>query len=246
MEDGLFKLSIEDEYSKERDVEMGDILTFQMIDLPHTFDAKVVNLREVKWNTFQPNFWIILEPKALQTFPKVFLSSISGIDEKDKVDLQSAIVRNFPDVSLIDVVKIIEEVLTIVEQIGLLVKIMALFSIVLGLFILFSIVHHQATTRWREINLLKVLGLSFFQIRNIVMIEYALLGAFSTAIGALLGIVLSFVISVSFFENNFTLAVYTVVLLCLSICIATVIICLIASQKTLMQPTNKLLKESAI
>lgn len=246
VDEGLFKLSIEEGYSQERDVHLGDILTFQMIDLPHTFDAKVVNLREVKWNTFQPNFWIILEPNALQTFPKVFLSSISRVDEKEKVALQSAIVRNFPDVSLIDVVKIIEEVLGIAQQIGVLVKVMALFSIVLGLFILFSIVHHQATTRWKEINLLKVLGLSFAQIRNIVMIEYAILAAFSTMVGALLGIVLSFAISFFFFENNFTLAGYSIILLCLSICVATVVICLLASQKTLMQPTNKLLKESAI
>ena len=243
---GKFKLSVEDGYAQERNVSIGDTLLFQGLDLPNSIEAEVVNIREVKWNQFQPNFWLILEPSAVENVPKMYLASISSVPDNDKQTLQSDINARYPNVSLLDVKAVIEEVLNLVNQVGILVKVMAVFSIILGLFILFSIVHHQSRSKWKEINMLKVLGLNFQSIRKLVAIEYLILGSYSIIMGMLLGIVYSFVISTAFFEGSFTLGIWEQVIMLTVLIISIQWICLFAIRKPLSMPANSLLKENAI
>jgi putative ABC transport system permease protein len=76
----------------------------------------------------------------------------------------------------------------IIEKVSLAVRFLALFSLAMGVPVLFSAVAATRRDRLRESVLLKTLGATQAQIMRILLVEYALLGA----LGALTGMVLSF------------------------------------------------------
>src|SRR5262249_38756443 len=76
----------------------------------------------------------------------------------------------------------------IIEKVSVAVRFLAIFSLAMGIPVLFSAVAATRRDRLREGVLLKTLGATRSQIGRILLAEYALLGA----LGALTGMVLSF------------------------------------------------------
>ena len=66
----LPQLSIEERYAKRMGLKVGDIMTFDIQGLE--IEGKIRNLRKVKWNTFQPNFFILFQPGVVDDAPKTF------------------------------------------------------------------------------------------------------------------------------------------------------------------------------
>ncbi len=56
-------------------------------------------------------------------------------------------------------------------------------------------------SRQQEINLLKVLGANFSDIRKMIMIEFGLLGLLAATLGSILSLIASWVISYVAFES---------------------------------------------
>ena len=75
------------------------------------------------------------------------------------------------------------------------IRVMAYLSILVGLVVLFSIARYEIQHRFWEINLLKVLGARFQDVRLIVQIEFGILGLFAAIFGVILSNGMSFVIS---------------------------------------------------
>ncbi|MDX1778274.1 MAG: FtsX-like permease family protein, partial [Thermodesulfobacteriota bacterium] len=191
------EISVEVRYAKRLGYEVGDVLGFDVQGI--AVEGRIVNLRRVKWNEFQPNFYILFQPGVLEEAPKSFLASVSGVSLEQKSLLQNGIVQQFPNVSMIDVARLVERVLQLTRQLSFALQFMAVLSIVAGLVVVFSIARHEVHTRIREINLLKVLGGSFQKIRRIFLIEFGVIGG--TA--ALCGVILSFAMSYSIAELVF-------------------------------------------
>ena len=53
-------MSVEAELAESLQLKLGDQLSFTIGGL--TRDARVTSLREVNWDSFQPNFYMIFEP----------------------------------------------------------------------------------------------------------------------------------------------------------------------------------------
>lgn len=64
------ELSLEYRFADRLGLKIGDALTFDIQGVE--LDAKVVNLRKVRWTTFTPNFFILLQPVVLDYCSKNF------------------------------------------------------------------------------------------------------------------------------------------------------------------------------
>lgn len=193
------EISVEIRYAGRLGYRLGDILHFDVQGVEVA--GKIVNLRRVKWNTFQPNFYIQFQPGVLEDAPKSFLASVSEISAEQKQHLQNGIVDLFPNISMLDVTRVVERFLQLAGQLSLALQFMAVLSIVAGLVVVFSIARNEAQTRIREINLLKVLGGSFQKIRNIFLVEFGVVGGSSAFCGVILSFVVSYVIGKVVFES---------------------------------------------
>ena len=155
----------------------------------------------MKWNSFQPNFFILFQTGVLEDAPATFLASLGGLDKTRRLQLQNQIVKEFPNVSVIDVTRTVKRVLNISDQMVLALRLMAYLSILAGLVVVFSIARHEVEGRLWELNLLKVLGARFQDIQKMIQIEFAIMGIFAGFFGVAVSLAISYGLAWWFFEN---------------------------------------------
>lgn len=184
------ELSVEIRYAERIGLGLGDRLVFdvQGVEIPGT----IVNFRSVKWNSFQPNFFITFQPGHLEEAPKIWLLSVPPLPEEKKDDLQNGLVSRFPNVSIIDISRVIRKVMELTDQMTAALTGMALLSVLVGLFVLFTVLMSEARARIVEWNLYKVLGAGRDEILRLFLIESALVSFLSVALGSLLGTALGY------------------------------------------------------
>ena len=193
------EISLEVRYAERMGFKLGDLLTFNVQEV--LVEAIVINLRRVQWNSFQPNFFILFQPGVLEDAPGTFVGSIGGLVASRRMNVQNLIVSDYPNVSVIDVTRMVGRVLEISDQMVLALRMMAYLSILAGLVVVFSIARHEVEGRLWELNLLKVLGARFSDIQKMIQIEFAVLGIFAGLFGVAVSLIMSYGISWWFFEN---------------------------------------------
>ncbi|PID34309.1 MAG: hypothetical protein CR976_00960, partial [Thiotrichales bacterium] len=66
--------SVEESVSERLEVGVGDTLTFNIAGVPFTETIK--SIREVRWDSLQPNFFVVAAPGALEDKPQTFITSL--------------------------------------------------------------------------------------------------------------------------------------------------------------------------
>jgi putative ABC transport system permease protein len=180
---------------------LGDVLNFDIQGVE--IKGKVVNLRSVKWNTFQPNFFIAFQPGFLDDAPKTWLLSVPPMQDEKKDPLQNGLVAKFSNVSIVDVSRVVQKILELSEQMSGALTAMAALSVFVGLFVLATVLSTEARTRLIEWNLYKVLGARQSQVLILFLIESLIVTLISVSLGALLGVLLSLTLMLVIFEVTF-------------------------------------------
>ena len=129
-------LSVETRFAEELELSIGDKLLFDIQGLP--LEGVVQNIRKVSWNSFQPNFFIILPPGVLNEAPMTVLGTITGLKADDKASFQKSI-EDAPNVSFVDVQEVIKKVIYVLDQLVVAVYLLAALAIISGLVVLYSI-----------------------------------------------------------------------------------------------------------
>ncbi|HUO52533.1 MAG TPA: FtsX-like permease family protein, partial [Gemmatimonadaceae bacterium] len=184
--DSLPGISVERDLAAELQVKLGDTVTWdvQGVRVP----TVVTSLRDVQWARFEPNFFVVFEPRALKDAPAIY-ALLTRLDSANaRAVLQRDAVARFPSVSTIDLSTIQDTVRGILGKVSLAVRFLALFSLATGVLVLVSAVTSARRQRVREAVLLKTLGATRAQIGRIMMAEYAALGALGSATGMVLAV----------------------------------------------------------
>ncbi|MGQ0538109.1 MAG: ABC transporter permease [Gemmatimonadaceae bacterium] len=180
------EVSLEHEIAADLRVSLGDTLRWDVQGIG--IETIVTSLRGVNWNRFEPNFFAVFEPAALEMAPQTFVLLANVADERSGALLQRDAVRRYPNVSIVDLTLIRRTVAEIAERATTAIRFLAVFSLAMGIPVLFSAVAATRRERLREGVLLKTLGATRQQIARIMFAEYALLGL----LGSLTGMLLSF------------------------------------------------------
>ena len=197
--DAVIEISMDENFARRYEFKVGDTIVFDVLGVPLTTIVK--NLRKVQWNSFQPNFFILVQTGVLEDAPKSFLGSISQIKDAEKATLRRELVKAFPNVSLIDVKMVVQRIIKLADQVVIAMLFMAVLSLLAGLAVIYAIARTEAHNRLWEINLLKVLGSKAGHIRTMLSIEFGLLSFTAALIGGLVSIVFTWVLSYQLFQN---------------------------------------------
>lgn len=179
-------ISVEERFAERLGVKMGDVLAFDVQGV-EVF-GKVSSLRRVRWTSFQPNFFVQFPDGVLNEAPQVYLASVPPLTDAAKAAFQLGVVRQFQNVSMIDVDRTLEKLLSVVDLISLVLNAMAVLSILVGFFVLASILADQLSRRERDVVLLKLLGADFSVIRKTLILEYWILSLSGGLVGAMFGV----------------------------------------------------------
>lgn len=238
--DELPGISIEENFATRMGLQIGDTLSFDVQSVAIT--GKIVNTRKIDWNSFQPNFFISFQPGVLDLAPKTFVAAVSNVSEEDRLAVQNDIVNQLPNISVINVQQIVARIMDITEQVSWAIKVMAYLAIFAGLVVLFSIARYEVKSRFWEINLLKILGADFKDVRNIVQIEFGILGFFAAFSGVCLSLLMSYSISWFIFDSLWSFSWLMTSFSIIAISLLSVLTALVATLSVLKQKPLELLR----
>jgi len=179
------ELSLEIDFAERLGVGLGDRLGFDVQGVP--VEGRVVSLREVRWQSFQPNFFVVFQPGVLEAAPAVYLASVPALPPQARESLQASIQVAFPNVSSIDVTQAVRRLEGLVGQLQWALSGAAWLSLGVGWLLVVALARDAARARRWETNLLKVLGAEPRDIRRALDLEFAALGTLAALCGAGLG-----------------------------------------------------------
>jgi putative ABC transport system permease protein len=191
-------ISIEKRWSQRMNIDLGDKLTFDVQGVP--FDGVVHNIKEVKWTSFYPNFFVTIEPGVIDAAPKTFLAVLPAGPKQDKLNLQRNAVEEFPNISFIDVEELVAKLSGLFEKSRQAIVIISWLSLAVGFVILYGLSHDQVYRRYYDLALMKSLGFSSAQLRLNLLYEFGALFLSAMLLGLFLGWLLAQVIVIEIFK----------------------------------------------
>ncbi len=168
-------LSVEEGIAKTLGIHMGDTLTYDVAG--SQFSARVVNLRKVQWDSMQVNFFVIAAPGMLENFPASYITSFHL--PTDKTQAANALIKNFPNLLLIDTEAMIEQLRHIMDQIAQAMSAVFLFTLLSGMAVLYAALLSTQDERNHQTAILRTLGADSHYLRRLHLTEFATLGALS-------------------------------------------------------------------
>lgn len=203
----------------------------------------VGSLRTVDWNRIQTNFLVVFPKGVLEEAPQFHVLLTHVPNKATSARFQQSVVRQFPNVSIIDLGLILNILDKIMDKIGFVIRFMAGFSMLTGLIVLISSVIISKYQRIQESVLLRTLGASRKQIFVIMALEYFFLGAFAAATGIVLAIAGSWALARYSFQITFIPSVFPMLVVFFSVCFLTVVIGLANSRSVVRRPPLEILRE---
>ncbi|MEQ1722526.1 MAG: FtsX-like permease family protein [Pseudobdellovibrio sp.] len=194
----LPQISLEKRYADRMNISLGDEITFDVQGVELV--AQVGSLRQVRWTSFQPNFFILFPLGVLEDAPQIFLASVNHAQDSKLKEFQLNVSNEFKNVSIIDISRTIETTLKYVDQMSIGLEFMAWLAVLVGLFVFIVLLNTQIKERLQEMNLLQILGARNESVYKIMLTQFAILIVTSITFGVLLGLILAWVIISFFFD----------------------------------------------
>ncbi len=179
-------VSVEEGLAKDLQLKLGDELTFDVQGVPIV--CRVTSLRHVEWQRMQPNFFIVFPEGVLEAAPKTFIAAVRAASTAESAKLQQIVGRELPSVSTIDLSLILQTFDGIFSKAAFVISFMAGFTVLTGVIVLAGAILTGRFQRIRETVLLRTLGATQRQLRQIQCVEYAVLGVLAATTGAILAV----------------------------------------------------------
>ncbi len=194
--DGEPLVSMEEEAATEMGVGLGDQLKFMVAG--QEIALTISSIRKINWDSFQPNFFMVLSPGALDDYPATFVASLKI--EKAQSNVLLRLVRAHPTVSVIDLDVILQQVKSIIDKASLAVQAVFAFTIAAGIAVLFAAVQSTIDERRFESAMLRALGVRRRTVLSGVLAEFAALGFAAGVLASAGASILAAVIAVRLFD----------------------------------------------
>ncbi|GGG97994.1 ABC transporter permease [Pedobacter zeae] len=233
-------ISLDQRYAQQIKVGLNDKILFNVQGM--MIPTVVGSLREVNWSRMQTNFRVVFPAGVLEEAPQFHVLMTRVPSSEVSARFQGEVVRQFPNVSVIDldlILKLLDELL---GKIGFVIQFMAGFSMVTGWIVLISSVLTSKNQRIKESILLRTMGASSKQIIRINAIEYFFLGAFAAGAGLILALGASWALAKFSFNAAFIPPVWPTLFVFGSIVLLVVITGVLSTRGILKQPPLKILR----
>jgi putative ABC transport system permease protein len=174
------QFSVEEGIANTLGIRLGDTLTFWVSG--HEVSGPVTSLREVRWDSFNVNFFVTASPALLGGEAATFITSFYLPADREAVIPELA--RRFPSVTPLDVDAILKQVRQVIERGVLAVESVFLLTLVAGLLVMYAGIQASLEDRRIEHGILRTLGAGRRALLGSLAVEF-------TAAGLLAGLLAS-------------------------------------------------------
>jgi putative ABC transport system permease protein len=235
-------ISLSTDIADDLDVRLGDRITWDVGGVP--VETVVGSLREVDWARVQPNFFAVFPAGVLEQAPQFHIVTTRTASGDEDALLQRELVRQFPNVSVVDVRLVINLVQGVVDRVAFVLRFMALFALGTGLIVLAGAVRVSRLQRVEEGVLLRTLGASRAQVRRVLLAEYLLLGLLAAVVGAAIALAGAAALAVFAFDAPLVPAWTALAIALLGLPVLTALVGLAGSRGTLAQSPLAILRQA--
>lgn len=190
----------------------------------------VSSLRDIDWDGFQVNFTAVFEPGALDGVPRTSIAAARVPGDTARADFQRTIVRNHPNISVLDLLAVRETLESVLGKVLGVVALLAGLCSAAGLVVMAGAIASTRAQRAAEGALLRALGGRARQIRLILVSEYAALGSLAALAGGLLALAASWLLAERLFEIRYVPALDAALLLWLAVAGLAVLVGMISGR----------------
>ncbi len=179
---GGVQFSVEKGLAETLNLHVGDELLFDIAGQPLV--ARITSLRKLEWDSMRVNFFVIAPAGSMDEQPTSFITSFHLPPGQETTI--SDLVRQFPNLTVIDVAALVRQLQTTLDQVARAVQLVFGFALLAGLVVLYAALQASAGERNHELAVLRALGGRRRQLHQALFAEFATLGAIA---GLLAGLV---------------------------------------------------------
>jgi putative ABC transport system permease protein len=175
------RVSVEIEVAEALGLKIGDRLTYDVAG--EIITASVSSFREVQWDTFRPNFFMVFSPGVLEDTTGTYITSVHVPRERRPILLE--FMRQFPEVTAIDLDAILAQVRSVMDKASLAVQYVFGFTLLAGVTVLLAAIQATRDERRYESAMLRTLGARRRVVLQGVAAEFTTLGLLAGTLAAI-------------------------------------------------------------
>ena len=190
------ELSVETGFAESLGWGLDDRVAFDIAG--RRIEGRITSLRDVDWESFRPNFFVLFSPGALDGLPASWITAV-GVPRGDTAFTRT-LVERYPNVSVIDIDAVLEQVRATADQVSTVVEVVFWFALAAGVLVLLAAISASQDERLLEGGVMRVLGASRRQLRLAQASEFLAIGLLSGVVAAVAATVLSGVVATRVFD----------------------------------------------
>lgn len=185
------EFSLETGIALDLRVQLDDMLRFSIGG--REIEGRITSLRQVEWDSFNANFFVIASPGSLDDFPGAWITSFYLPPENRQ--LMFDLVKRFPSVTVVDIDALINQVRSIMDRVVRAVEFVFGFTLLSGVIVLLAALQTTHDERSHESALLSALGANRRQILAGLVAEFLCLGLIAGLLAAIAASIVEFVLA---------------------------------------------------
>lgn len=194
------QVSVEIELAQALGLKIGDDLVYDVAG--EVIEAKVTSFRQVQWDSFRPNFFMVFSPGTLDDSTGTYITSVHIPREQRALLLEFS--RRFPEVTAIDLEAILAQVRGVMDKASLAVQYVFAFTLLAGVTVLLAAIQATRDERRYESAMLRTLGASRRVVLQGVAAEFTTLGLLAGTLAAVGATAAGYFLATRVFNLDYT------------------------------------------
>jgi putative ABC transport system permease protein len=194
------RVSVEIELAESLGLKIGDKLKYNVAG--EIIDATVSSFREVQWDSFRPNFFMVFSPGTLDDTSGTYITSVHIPRAQRSILLEFT--RQFPEVTAIDLEAILTQVRSVMDKASLAVQYVFAFTLLAGITVLLAAIQATRDERRYESAMLRTLGASRRVVLQGVAAEFTTLGLLAGTLAAIGATAAGYFLATELFNLDYT------------------------------------------
>ena len=193
------EISVEEGIAQTLQVKLGDSLRFDVAGI--STEAKITSLRKVDWGSMRANFFVMFTQDSMADVPATYMSAYKA---PTTPGFDNALMRQFPNLTNVDMSQTIEQVQRVLNQVIRAVEFLFGFTLAAGLVVLLATVTATREQRAREYAILRALGAGSVLLRRVQRTELAGVGLLAGFMASVVAVLVGWALAKYVFEFNWS------------------------------------------
>ena len=196
-------VSVEEGIANTLGLKLGDSLRFDIGGVQT--ESKITSLRKVDWGSMRANFFVMYPVSVLKDVPITYMSAFKAPATQG---FDNALVREFPNVTNVDMTTTLNQVQRVLDQVIRAVEFLFGFTLAAGLVVLFAAVSATREDRAREFAIMRAVGASSRLLRQVQRAELAGVGLLAGFLASMVATAVGWALAHYVFDFAWTVSLW--------------------------------------